>query len=319
MNQLESLKRWTKVVADTANWMDIQRFHSDEATTNPSLILKEIKNEDTQQAYLQAAYELLSSIDVGTSRLQSFLECLLVTVGKRILQVIPGRVSTEVDARYSFDTEATVQQARRLIHLYDLEGISSHRVLIKIAATWEGIQAAKILEKEGIACNLTLIFSLTQAIACACANVSLISPFVGRIYDWYKARNALNPLEEDPGVRSVKEIYTYLKQRGYKTKIMGASFRNTEQILALSGCDLLTISPTLLEQLSLNEADVPCHLTEFQPNTPVVDDNVDEAHFRWQLNEDPMTHEKLAEGIRNFTKDTVSLEQCLHAFLERQG
>ncbi|MDR0647346.1 MAG: transaldolase [Puniceicoccales bacterium] len=318
MNQLESLKQWTKVVADTGDWTEMQRFQPDEATTNPSLIWKLFQKPDCDH-YLQEAYGFFKSSHHRNPALQEFLECVLVTVGKKILDIIPGRVSTEVDARYSFDMKSTLEQAYRLRDLYEAYAIPSSRVLMKIAATWEGIKAAEVLEREGIACNLTLIFSRVQAIACAEAGVTLISPFVGRIFDWYSAHNLLAAGEEDPGVRSVKSIYNYLKQYRYKTEIMGASFRTLEQIIALAGCDRLTIAPKLLAQLEANAGPIMPQLQlpkigkSTMPKSPVT-----EKSFRWQMNEDPMATEKLAEGIRLFARDTQNLEEILLHFLEKQ-
>ncbi|MDR0392885.1 MAG: transaldolase [Puniceicoccales bacterium] len=316
MNQLESLKQWTKVVADTGDWREMQRFQPDEATTNPSLIWKLFQKPDYDH-YLQEAYGFFKNNHHRNPSLQEFLECVLVTVGKKILDIIPGRVSTEVDARYSFDVESTLTQAHRLHDLYRAYAIPSNRVLMKIAATWEGIKAAEVLEKEGIACNLTLIFSRVQAIACAEAGVTLISPFVGRIFDWYNAHNLLVAGEEDPGVRSVKSIYNYLKQYRYKTEIMGASFRTVEQITALAGCDRLTIAPKLLAQLEANTRPITPQLQAPKVEKSTMPESlVTEKSFRWQLNEDPMATEKLAEGIRLFASDTQKLEKILLHFLE---
>ena len=315
MNQLDALKQWTKVVADTGDWTEMQRFQPDEATTNPTLILKLFQKEE-HEAYLRAAVEQFKE---QPSSVEAFLERVLVSVGKKILEIIPGRVSTEVDARYSFDQEATLNQARRLMALYQHLGIPRQRVLIKIAATWEGIRAAEILEKEGISCNLTLIFSLVQAKACAEAGVTLISPFVGRILDWYKARTDWTPGSEDPGVLSVTAIYHELKRYGFKTEIMGASFRNIEEILCLAGCDRLTISPNLLAQLVQSEGDVELKLKPPNFTLPYAQAPLSESEFRWQLNEDPMATEKLSEGIRSFAADTLKLKTLLQEFLKRQN
>lgn len=312
MNQLAQLKNFTQVVADTGHFQSIQQYTPQDATTNPSLILKAVQ---------QAAYQpLLKKIvtQYQNASLEDRVDRLLVAFGVEILQIIPGRVSTEVDARLSFDTAATVERGKRLIQLYEQAGIARDRVLIKIASTWEGIRAAEILEKQGIRCNLTLLFSLTQAIACAEAKVQLISPFVGRIYDWYKKTAGSAWIEpsgpssnEDPGVQSVKAIYSYYKQHGYKTQIMGASFRNTHQILALAGCDLLTISPELLEQLQNAEGEVTRQLDPLNISTPIQKIPCDEVTFRSMLNDDAMATEKLAEGIRLFCVDAVKLDNLL--------
>lgn len=317
MNQLESLKRWTKVVADTGDWEAIKQFKPEEATTNPSLILKVLQDKKNWPLINQAK-EWLYAMGEDVSQTQRIIESLLALIGQKILQEIPGRVSTEVDAHFSFDVQETFNQAKRLIALYESLSISRKRVLIKIAATWEGIQAAKLLEKEGIACNLTLIFEKTQAIACAEAGVTLISPFVGRIYDWYKEHNLLSELSEDPGVHSVKEIYAYFKKYGYTTEIMGASFRNMGQIISLAGCDRLTISPTLLRQLSEQSGEVTPVLNFGKNFPPNPHKKIDEACFRWNLNENPMAVEKLAEGIRLFARDTMRL-QALIQEIETHG
>jgi len=314
MNQLDALKQLTTVVADTGDFKQLSLFQPQDATTNPSLILKAVQKAD---------YAPLLADTVARFRgkpLDEVVDRLLVRFGCEILSLIPGRVSTEVDARLSFDTEATVTRAERLIELYQAEGISADRILIKVAATWEGIQAATRLEQRGIHTNLTLLFSFCQAVACGQAKVQLISPFVGRIYDWYKktagsswdeaARAGVN----DPGVLSVRRIYEHYKHFGIRTEVMGASFRNVGQILALAGCDLLTISPELLAQLTASEAPVSRHLDPVAARAldlPAV--NFDEASFRFALNEDAMATEKLAEGIRAFVVDAVKLDQMLLA------
>jgi transaldolase len=321
MNTLEQLKQHTTVVADTGDFQSIQRYQPQDATTNPSLILKAAQ----QSAYRPLLEKILR--DHASEPLARRVDRLLVTFGTQILDIIPGRVSTEIDARLSFDSAATVARAEELLQLYRAAGVARERVLIKIAATWEGIQAAHTLQQRGIRCNMTLLFSLPQAIACATAGVQLISPFVGRIYDWHK-KNAGSSWDEagyravdDPGVVSVREIYAYYKKFGYATEIMGASFRSMAQVLALAGCDLLTISPELLQQLQDSDQPAP---RQFMPNaspndashsstTAVSSERIllDEASFRYQLNANAMATEKLAEGIRLFCADTIKLEQLL--------
>ena len=312
MNQLEALKKFTTVVADTGDFKQLAQFQPQDATTNPSLILKAVQKPE---------YAPLLSEAVAAHRgapLDEVMDHLLVRFGCEILQTIPGRVSTEVDARLSFDTAATLARARRIIGLYEAQGISRQRVLIKVAATWEGIQAAAELEREGIHTNLTLLFAFCQAVACGQAKVQLISPFVGRIYDWHKknAGAAWNEAEQsgdnDPGVRSVRAIFNHYKKHGIRTEVMGASFRNVGQITALAGCDLLTISPDLLAQLAATEAPLSAALDAQAAQAldlPVVAYN--EASFRLALNEDAMATEKLAEGIRAFCADAVKLEEMM--------
>ncbi|WP_284337899.1 transaldolase [Comamonas sp. NoAH] len=314
MNQLEQLKQYTTVVADTGNFQQLAQFRPQDATTNPSLILKAVQQAEYRPLLVETASQWKSK------PMDEIVDRLLVRFGCEILQSVPGRVSTEVDARLSFDTEATVARAQRLIELYQAAGIHTQRVLIKIAATWEGIEAARKLEQRGIATNLTLLFSKAQAIACGQAKVQLISPFVGRIYDWYKKRAGAQWDEvamsgsNDPGVQSVRAIYDYYKHFGIATEVMGASFRNTGQILALAGCDLLTIAPELLAQLSQNDAHVERALdaerSKQQSHEAV---HYDEASFRFALNEDAMATEKLAEGIRAFVVDAIKLEQLVQA------
>jgi transaldolase len=312
MDQLSQLKQHTTVVADTGNFKQLAQFAPQDATTNPSLILKAVQQPD---------YAPLLAETVAAHRaepLDAIVDQVLVRFGREILKVVPGRVSTEVDARLSFDTDATLARARRLIGLYDAAGISKSRVLIKVAATWEGIRAAEVLEREGIRCNLTLLFAFCQAVACGDAQVQLISPFVGRIYDWHKktagaqwdeaARSGAN----DPGVQSVRAIFNHYKRHGITTEVMGASFRNVGQINALSGCDLLTISPDLLAQLQAADAPVALALdaTAARAMTlPAV--HHDEKSFRWALNEDAMATEKLAEGIRAFAADAGKLDALI--------
>ncbi len=307
MNQLEQLRQYTTVVADTGDFQSIQAFAPQDATTNPSLILKAVQMVD-YQSLLEKAVR-----DHADKSTDAVIDNLLVSFGQEILKIVPGRVSTETDARLSFDTEGTIAKSQELIRLYEAAGTSRERVLIKIASTWEGIRAAEVLEKEGIRCNLTLLFSLPQAIACAEAGVQLISPFVGRIYDWYKRSTGQEYTgADDPGVQSVKSIYTYYRKFGYDTEVMGASFRNTSQILELAGCDLLTISPALLQQLSESNAPVERKLSVDAAKADSMQKiDMDEKTFRFMLNEDAMATEKLAEGIRLFCADIVKLEQMI--------
>ena len=309
MNTLDQLKQFTTVVADTGDFNAMRAYAPRDATTNPSLILKAVQ---------QDAYKPLFSETVAANRslaVGEIVDRVLIRFGLEILKIVPGRVSTEVDARLSFDTEATIAKAHELIALYAEAGIDKKRVLIKIASTWEGIQAATVLEREGIHCNLTLLFSAIQAAACAEGNITLISPFVGRIMDWYKKRDGKDfTAEEDPGVQSVRFIYTYFKHYGYKTEVMGASFRNIGEILALAGCDLLTISPDLLNQLQgMNE---PVERKLVAPEKTAVAPfklNTAEPAFRYALNNDAMATEKLAEGIRAFAADAGKLEALMSA------
>ena len=314
MNQLEALKTHTTVVADTGDFKQLAQFQPQDATTNPSLILKAVQKPE---------YAPLLSESVAAHKgqpLDVVMDHLLVRFGCEILKTIPGRVSTEVDARLSFDTASTLARARRLMSLYEAQGISRKRVLIKIAATWEGIQAAAELEREGIHTNLTLLFSFAQAVACGQAKVQLISPFVGRIYDWYKKTAGVSWDEagsagvNDPGVKSVRAIYNYYKKNGIATEVMGASFRNVGQIVALAGCDLLTISPDLLASLAANQTSLTPALDAQAArgmDLPLVQYN--EAGFRFALNEDAMATEKLAEGIRAFCVDAIKLEGLMLA------
>lgn len=307
MNQLEQLKQYTTVVADTGDFQSMQAYTPRDATTNPSLILKAV-----QKPEYRPLLEQVLTQHAGKSS-DEIIDHLLIAFGLKILEIVPGRVSTETDARLSFDTEKTIAKGRHLIALYQAAGIPKERVLIKIASTWEGIQAAKVLEQEGIRCNMTLLFCLPQAIACAEAGAQLISPFVGRIYDWYKKQTGQEIFgADDPGVLSVKKIYTYYRKFGYATEIMGASFRNTSQILELAGCDLLTISPDLLQKLSdANAAVAPKLSKELALASDLQKISMDEKAFRFQLNEDAMATEKLAEGIRLFCIDTIKLEQMI--------
>jgi transaldolase len=305
MNQLEQLKQYTTVVADTGDFQSIKVYAPQDATTNPSLILKAVQKPEYRPLLEKAVAE-----SNGAS-VEDIVDHLLIAFGTEILKLIPGRVSTEIDAALSFDTEATVAKGRELIALYEAAGIDRNRVLIKIASTWEGIRAAEILEQDGIHCNLTLLFSLCQAVACAEAGVQLISPFVGRIYDWYKKSTGTDYQgADDPGVQSVKGIYQYYRKFGYKTEVMGASFRNTSQILELAGCDLLTISPDLLQKLADTEGPVERKLVaDASANIDRI--AIDEKTFRFMLNEDAMATEKLAEGIRAFCADSAKLKKMI--------
>jgi transaldolase len=312
MNQLDQLKSLTTVVADTGNFLQLAQFAPRDATTNPSLILKAVQSPD---------YAPLLTDTVAAHKglaLDEIVDRVLVRFGLEILKVVPGRVSTEVDARLSFDKAATLARARRVIGLYEAAGIARERVLIKIASTWEGIQAARELELEGIHCNLTLLFSFSQAVACGEAGIQLISPFVGRIYDWYKKSagtawdEALQAGANDPGVKSVAQIFNYYKKHAIKTEVMGASFRNVGQIQALAGCDLLTISPDLLAQLQKLDAPLPLALdADAARALDLAEVSFDEAAFRFALNQDAMATEKLAEGIRLFAVDSAKLDQMI--------
>ncbi|EKJ8218351.1 transaldolase [Citrobacter sedlakii] len=316
MNQLDGIKQFTTVVADSGDIESIRHYQPQDATTNPSLLLK-AAGLDHYSHLIDDALEWGKKL--GKTQEQQVAEAcdkLAVNFGAEILKSIPGRVSTEVDARLSFDKQKSIEKARHLVDLYQQQGIEKSRILIKLASTWEGIRAAEALEKEGINCNLTLLFSFAQARACAEAGVYLISPFVGRIYDWYQARSPMDPyvVDEDPGVKSVRNIYDYYKQHRYETIVMGASFRRTEQILALTGCDRLTISPDLLKQLQEKEEPVirklvPSSQTFHRP-TPMS-----EAEFRWEHNQDAMAVEKLSDGIRQFAVDQRKLEDLLAAKL----
>jgi transaldolase len=310
MNQLDQLKQFTTVVADTGDFESIRQFSPQDATTNPSLIYKAVAHPEYAPLLDQAVAERKGSSLPREELIRDIIDDLLTIFGEKILQIVPGRVSTEVDARLSFDAPATVEKARKLIGLYAKRNVPRERVLIKIASTWEGIRAAEELHQDGINCNLTLLFSLPQAIACAEAKVRLISPFVGRIYDWYKAKTGQEYTgADDPGVKSVRTIYNYFKKFGYETQVMGASFRNTSQILHLAGCDLLTISPELLGELQSSDGKVSrCLSAEEAKASDVTKIPMDEKTFRWMLNEDAMGTEKLAEGIRKFTEDIIKLE-----------
>jgi transaldolase len=311
MNILESLRRCTTVVADTGDFEAIAEYRPQDATTNPSLLYQAAQKPQYQHLVDDALHHAMRFPGDRTARTEVFMDKLLVNFGTEILKIVPGRVSNEVNARLSFDVEGSLAKARKLIALYEEAGVDRDRILIKLASTWEGIRAAERLEREGIHCNLTLLFSFAQAVACAEASVTLISPFVGRIYDWYKKERGSDiPADEDPGVASVTRIYNYFKKFGYKTQIMGASFRRVDQIVRLAGSDLLTISPDLLEQMEKTEGEVTPHLTvQSARASDATKLHLDEKTFRWMHNEDAMAVEKLSEGIRKFHADTHKLEQ----------
>jgi transaldolase len=311
MNLLESLKQYSTVVADTGDIEAIAQYTPQDATTNPSLLFQAARKPQYDYLVDDALDYAIHYPGDRKVRTEAFMDRLLVNFGCQILKLVPGRVSTEVDAALSFDVEGTLAKARKLISLYEDAGVERAQVLIKIASTWEGIRAAEHLEREGIHCNLTLLFSFAQAVACAEAGVTLISPFVGRIYDWHKKQRGGDiPVDEDPGVASVTRIHNYFKKFGYKTQIMGASFRKVEQVVRLAGCDLLTISPDLLAQLENTEGDVTCQLSaESAKSSDAMKIQLDEKAFRWMHNEDAMAVEKLSEGIRTFNSDARKLEQ----------
>ncbi len=310
MSLLDSLKRYTTVVADTGDIEAIAEYRPQDATTNPSLLLKAAQQPQYRALVDNALRKAGSVSGSEAARTEAFMDHLAIGFGEEILKIVPGRVSTEVEARLSFDTEGTLAKARRLIALYEQNGVSRDRILIKVGSTWEGIRAAEQLEREGIHCNLTLLFSFAQAVACAEAGVTLISPFVGRIYDWHKKqRGAEIPPDEDPGVQSVARIYNYYKKHGYATQVMGASFRRVEQIIRLAGCDLLTISPDLLEELQNKPGEITPMLTPAAASaSPEPKLHLDEKTYRWMHNEDPMAVDKLSEGIRRFYEDARKLE-----------
>lgn len=312
MSLLDSLKKYTTVVADTGDIEAIAQFKPQDATTNPSLLYSAAQQPQYAHLVEKALQEAAEQGGDKASQTEAFMDGLFVAFGREILKIIPGRVSTEVDAGLSFDTEGTLAKAHRLIELYEQSGVERERVLIKIASTWEGIRAAEVLEKEGIHCNLTLLFSFAQAVACAEAGVTLISPFVGRIYDWYKKDKGVSdiPADEDPGVASVTKIYDYFKKFDYKTQVMGASFRKVEQITHLAGCDLLTISPDLLEKLGQASGDLDRRLTvETAKASGEKKIHLDEKAYRWLHNQDAMAIEKLSDGIRKFYADARKLEK----------
>ncbi|MCH9633503.1 MAG: Transaldolase [Chlamydiae bacterium] len=315
-NKLESFKKLTTVVADTGDINSIKQYQPTDATTNPSLIFKAATGQPEYMSLVEEA------IEFGKSQAQDFqsqkthiIDKLFVNFGCEILKIVPRRVSTEVDARLSFDIQGSIDKAHKLIALYEKAGIPKERILIKLAATWEGIKAAEVLQKEGIHCNMTLMFSMAQAIAAAEVNATLISPFVGRIFDWYKKHDKVEsyPPGQDPGVKSVTEIYHYYKKFGYQTEIMGASFRNTEQIYDLAGCDLLTIAPKLLEEMQKGDGEVEKKLhPDDSKNMDIKQIHIDENAYRWMLNENQMAVEQLSDGIRKFTADLIKLEQFIH-------
>jgi len=322
MTLLDSLKSFTTVVADTGDINSIAKFKPQDATTNPSLLFNAAKQSEYAHLVEQALEEAAKQGGDHAAQTEAFMDNLFVSFGREILKIIPGRVSTEVDAGLSFDTEATLAKARRLIALYEEAGVDRNRVLIKIASTWEGIRAAEQLEKEGIHCNLTLLFSFAQAVACAEAGVTLISPFVGRIYDWYKKDRGVADIapEDDPGVASVTRIYQYYKKYGYQTQVMGASFRKVEQITDLAGCDLLTISPDLLDKLGQAEGTLVQKLSAESAKASKDEKiHLDEKAYRWLHNEDAMAVEKLSEGIRKFYADARKLEQMAQSLVTQQA
>ena len=313
LSQLEQLKKFTIVVADTGDFESIKDFKPQDATTNPSLIYAATQKDKYVHLLDEVIADRKNSGLSGAAQIEDIIEHLLVKFGCEILKIVPGRVSTETDARFSFDTEGSICKGRQLIKLYEERKIPRERVLIKIASTWEGLNAAEQLQKEGIKCNLTLMFSLPQAVRAAEAKVQLISPFVGRIYDWYKKENKRDYTgPEDPGVQSVQEIYSYYKKFGYKTEVMGASFRNVGQIQELAGCDALTISPELMKELSESQEPLERKLDPEKVKTAKIDKlEMDEKKFRWLLNENAMAYEKTGEGIRKFAADIVKLEKVV--------
>jgi transaldolase len=314
MKKLDQLKKTTTIVADTGEFEEIKKFHPQDATTNPSLILAAATKPEYQFLIEEAIQYGKKVSSQPKEQLEKILDKIFVNFGLEILKIVPGRVSTEVDARLSFDIEGSLKKARNFIALYESAGIDRKRILIKLASTWEGIKTAEILEKEGIHCNMTLLFCMAQAIGCAQAKATLISPFVGRILDWYKKSEGKEsyPPAEDPGVISVTQIYHYYKKMGIQTQIMGASFRNTDEILELAGCDLLTIAPKLLAELQEAEGPVPLKLNPTLSQKMAIDKiTLDEKAFRWELSENAMANDKLAEGIRNFSKDIVKLEKMI--------
>jgi transaldolase len=313
MSQLDQLKQFTTVVADTGDFQTIKEFAPQDATTNPTLILKAVEKDEYASLADKAVASCRDSGLSGQALVDAVASELLVLFGIEILNIIPGRVSTEVDARLSYDTQGTIAKAREIIQLYRSKGVDSNRVLIKIASTWEGINAAKELEKEGIHCNLTLLFSLVQAVHCAESGITLISPFVGRIMDWFKAKTGQEYApQNDPGVQSVQNIYNYYKKFGYSTEVMGASFRNKGEIVELAGCDLLTISPGFLSELQSNDDNVERKLSPDAAQSMDIERvEISEKSFRWMMSEDAMATEKTAEGIRNFAADIRKLETMI--------
>jgi transaldolase len=318
MNTLEQLKQHTVVVADTGDFKALEEYEPRDATTNPSLILKAVQMPEYEALLDKAIADNRSTNMPRQALIERIIDNVLILFGLEILKIVPGRVSTEVDARYSFDTDQTILIARDLIAQYEQHGIGRERILIKIASTWEGIAAADVLERDGIHCNMTLLFSLPQAVRCAEVGATLISPFVGRILDWHKAEHGRDfAPHEDPGVASVTGIYNYYKKFGYDTEVMGASFRNAGQIVELAGCDLLTISPNLLAELKANSATIERKLSvEAAADAEVERLELDEKRFRYLLNEDAMATEKTAEGIRNFAADIIRLQQLIETRLD---
>tara|TARA_B100001093_G_scaffold224885_1_gene215509 strand:- start:550 stop:1524 length:975 start_codon:yes stop_codon:yes gene_type:complete len=317
LSQLDQLKQFTTVVADTGDFQTIKEFAPQDATTNPTLILKAVEKDEYANLADKAVASCRDSGLSGQALVDAVASELLVLLGIEILNIIPGRVSTEVDARLSYDTEGTIAKAREIIKLYRSKGVDSNRVLIKIASTWEGINAAKELEKEGIHCNLTLLFSLVQAVHCAESEITLVSPFVGRIMDWFKAKTGQDYApQDDPGVQSVQSIYNYYKKFGYSTEVMGASFRNKGEIVELAGCDLLTISPGFLSELQSSDDNVERKLSPDAAQSMDIERiEVSEKSFRWMMSEDAMASEKTAEGIRNFAADIRKLETMIQTKL----
>jgi transaldolase len=311
LNQLEQLKKFTKIVADTADFESVRQFKPQDATTNPSLVYAATQKKEYAHLLEEVLADRKKSGLSAAAQIEDICDHLLVQFGCDILEIVPGRVSTETDARLSFDVDGSIKKARRLIELYEERKVPRERVLIKVASTWEGLNAAEQLQKEGIFCNLTLMFSLPQAVRAAEAKVQLISPFVGRIYDWYKKENKCDYQgAEDPGVQSVQEIYTYYKKFDIPTEVMGASFRNIGQILELAGCDCLTISPELMEELSKSNEPVQRKLSPEKAKAAKIDKlELDEKKFRWMLNDNAMAYEKTGEGIRKFAADVVKLEK----------
>jgi len=315
-NSLDQLKKFTIVVADTGDFEAMKKYKPQDATTNPSLVYAASQLPQYKQLVDDAITYAKQKGDTFEKKVEIAIDKVMVNFGLEILKIVPGRVSTEIDARHSFDTEANIKKAREIIQLYKDAGIDKERILIKIASTWEGIQAAKVLEKEGIHCNLTLLFSLVQAAACAESGVTLISPFAGRITDFFKAKEGKSfTAKEDPGVISVKNIYNYYKHHGYKTVVMGASFRSKEQVLELSGCDLLTVSPQILEEVQNSKIEV-AKVLDASKATAVPKLDTSEKNFRWLLNEDEMAEAKLADGIRKFAADLRKLEAEIKKRLE---
>ncbi len=312
MNQLEQLRQMTVVVADTGDFETLAQYKPRDTTTNPSLLFKAAQMPGYRRLLQESIHSAQGETKDHETAVNACMDRLLIAFGKEILKIVPGRVSTEVDARLSFDTKGTIEKAHRLISLYEADAIDRNRILIKIASTWEGIRAAEVLEKEGIHCNLTLLFSFAQAVACAEAGVTLISPFVGRIHDWYLKKQGVPKFApaEDPGVQSVTKIYHYYKKFGYKTEIMGASFRNVGEITELAGCDLLTISPDLLGELQKSDAPIERKLSAASVGSENMEKlHLNEEHFRWMHNEDAMATELLADGIRRFNADAVKLKE----------